>query len=88
MEKNSVRKILKKHESLRDGSRVIYYDNDAFKEIVEFLRAAYESEKLGNAYYDYAFDYRPWNDGVHASCFVSWCDCEGIIFYEGFDCYV
>lgn len=88
MKYKSVMDILKEHESLKNGTTVVYYDNKAFSEVVRFIRYAYSDDETSNQYYDYAYDYRYWGDGVHASCFFSWCDCEGTIFYVGFDCYV
>ena len=86
----SVGKILKEHEALKNGNKVVFYDKDTFKEIQCFLRDMYssEDEKECHFVYDYGYDYRPWNDGVHASCFVCWCNHEGTQYMRGFDCYV
>lgn len=84
----SINKILQGHEALKNGNEVIFYDKNAFKEIQCFLEDVHSNIKECYSVYDYRYDYRPWNDGIHASCFVCWCNHEGTQYMKGFDCYV
>lgn len=86
----SVTKILQEHEALKNGNKVVFYDKDAFRVVHGYLDDMYssEDEKECHFVYDYGCDYRPWSDGIHASCFVCWCDHEGTQYMRGFDCYV
>ncbi len=86
----SVTKILQRHEALKNGNKVIFYDKNAYKSIQQYLgdMNCSKNEKERNYVYDWECDYRPWNDGIHASCFFCWCNIEGTQYMKGFDCYV
>lgn len=86
----SVTKILQEHEALKNGNKVVFYDKDAYKAIQRYLNDmnCSEDEKDFHYIYDWGCDYRPWGDGVHASCFFCWCNIEGTQYMRGFDCYV
>lgn len=86
----SVTKILQKYEVLKNGNKVVFYSKNAYKAVQKYLgdMNCSKNEKERNCVYDWKCDYRPWSDGIHASCFFCWYDNEGTQYMKGFDCYV
>ena len=83
----TINTILADHEALKYGNQVIYYDNQAFR-VIEHALIGW-CQVWGTAR-DYEVAYRPWGDGVHASCFFAWLDRDTKDYLEAvsFDCYV
>ena len=86
----NINKILQEHKALTRGDKVIFYDKDTYSAVQRYLddKNCSENEKDFHYVYNYGCDYRPWMDGVHASCFFCWCNFEGVQYMRGFDCYV